>query len=830
MVRKTIDCTDYVPLGDVDWVEQTERGLLLGVGEEKVRIDVLSPDVLRLKISQAGSFDESPTFAACFEMPAPPPFEVKDTPDEILVETARIRLRISKRPFAMDAYREDGSVIFEDYRDDEGHARGYLQLNDAFVVTRRLAPRDSIYGLGEKTGPFDRRGQNYALWNTDILHPDVLRLNHLYEADHTLSGRSPEFDPYYTSIPLFYHCSAADDAARVAGFFVDNGYKGNFEFSAEQYYRYAFAGGQYTEYVFAGPDLRGALRAYTFVTGRMAAPPLWTLGHHQCRYHHYTDEEISAIGRQYRERGIPCDVLWLDIGYMDGYRVFTWHPTRYPDAPRFLDALKESRFRLVTIVDPGVKVEPGYPVFDEARARNLLCKTESGNLYIGKVWPGRSAFPDFVKPEARAWWASLVAQHVASGVAGIWNDMNEPATGDIEPFGMRFDRDGEDHPHERYHNQFALLMARATSEGLAEARPDHRTFVLSRAGSAGIQRYAAQWLGDNCSNWEHLQMSVPMALAMGISGQPFIGADIPGFVSTPSPELAARWVQCGALMPFCRYHNHWGEPDQYPWSFGPEVEAICRDAIRLRYRLLPYLYSAFFQASESGDPIARPLVYDFQQDPHARETADAYLLGEALLVAPVCTPGCTERRVYLPAGTWVDWHTEERHAGGQFITAKAPLDRIPLFARGGYIIPSYESAPESTMGHAPERLVLHVFVPDEDGEFVSELHEDDGLTLAFARGAYYRTTFRLTRRGAALSVSAAVTGRGFPEFRRHALRLVFHGFRGKEITLDGRVVRVEEGVVEFENRAEDFTLALTLDDARSAAVPRAGQGALHEAL
>ncbi len=816
MVRMAINCTDYVPLGDVDRIEQTERGLLLGVGQERVRIDVLFPDVLRLKISQAGSFDESPTFAASFEMPTPTPFTVTDTPDVVIVETARLRLRISKQPFAMDAYREDGSVIFEDYRDEAGIARGYLHLNDSFIVTRRMARHDAIYGLGEKTGRFDRLGRDYVLWNTDVLHPNVLRQNHLYEADLTLSGQSTKFDPYYASIPLFYHCQSPDDGAQIAGFFIDNGYKGNFEFSADHLYRYAFSGGQYTEYVFAGPSLREALRAYTFVTGRMAAPPIWALGHHQCRYQHYTDEQISAIGRQYRERRIPCDVLWLDIGYMDGYRVFTWHPDRYPDPPRFLDAIKESQFRLVTIIDPGVKAEPGYPVFDEGHARNLLCKTEAGNLYIGKVWPGRTAFPDFVKPEARAWWASLVARHVATGVAGIWNDMNEPATGDVEPFAMRFDRDGEDHAHERFHNQYALLMAMGTAEGLSAAQPDLRTFILSRAGSAGIQRYAAQWLGDNCSNWDHLEMSVPMTLAMGISGQPFIGTDIPGFVSTPSPELASRWIQYGALTPFCRNHNHWGEPDQYPWSFGPEVEEVYRKALDLRYRLLPYIYSAFVQASESGDPVARPLVYDFQQDRRARETEDAYLLGEALLVAPVCEPGSRARRVYLPEGTWIDWHTEERYTGGRFITAKAPLDRIPVFARGGYIIPSYASAPESTMGHAPELLVLHVFVPDEDGEFLSELQEDDGVTLAFSRGAHHRTAFRLTRRGTALSVSAAVTGSGFAEFRRHTLRFVFHGFSGREVTINGRALRVENGVVELENRAEDFTLSLVLDEARGA--------------
>lgn len=816
MVRTTINCADYVPLGCVDWVEQTERGLLLGVGEEKVRVDVLFPDLLRVKISQGSSFDESPTFAACFEMPAPPPFEIIDAPDEVVVATSRVRLRISKRQFAMDAYREDGSVIFEDYRDEAGNALGYLHLNDAFVVTRRMAPPDAIYGLGEKTGAFDRRGRNFVLWNTDVLQPNVLVQNHLYEADLTLTGKSTKFDPYYASIPFFYHCKSDGDAAMVAGFFIDNGYKGNFEFSADDFYRYAFSGGQYTEYVFAGPDLRGALRAYAWVTGRMAAPPLWALGHHQCRYHDYTDEQIFAIGERYRELGIPCDVLWLDIGYMNGYRVFTWDTDRYPDAPRFLDSLRERGFRLVTIVDPGVKAEPGYPVFEEGRARNLLCKTESGKIYIGKVWPGRTAFPDFVKPETRAFWASHIARHVASGVAGIWNDMNEPATGDLEPFAMRFDRDGENHPHERYHNQYALLMAMSTSEGLSAARPDLRTFVLSRAGSAGIQRYAAQWLGDNCSSWEHLEMSIPMTLAMGISGQPFIGADIPGFVSTPSPELAARWIQCGALTPFCRNHNHWGEPDQYPWSFGAEVEEVCREAIRLRYRLLPYIYSAFFRASETGDPIARPLVYDFQHDRRAREANDAFLLGDALLVAPVYEPGSTSRQVYLPEGTWWDWHTGERYAGGQLVTVKAPLDRIPLFARGGYVVPTYVSAPESTMGYAPELLVLHVFLPEQDGEFYSELHEDDGLTLAFSRGDYYRTVFRLARRGASVSIAAAVTGRGYAEFRRRALRLVLHGFGGSELALNGRALRVEDGVVEIENQAEDFTISIVLEGARGA--------------
>ena len=487
---------------------------------------------------------------------------------------------------------------------------------------------------------------------------------------------------------------------------------------------------------------------------------------------------------------------------MNGYRVFTWNTDKFPDLPGMLAKLGQDKLRVITIVDPGVKFEPGYAVFDEGLAKNLFCKTEAGNTYVGQVWPGRTAFPDFSKPEARAWWGELNARHVASGIAGIWNDMNEPATGQVPPFQMRFDRDGANHPHERFHNQYGLLMAMATHEGLLAAEPSLRTFILSRAGFSGIQRYAAQWLGDNCAEWSHLAMSIPMTAGMGVSGQAFIGGDIPGFMSSPSAELAARWTQYGALTPFCRYHSERSEPDKYPWSFGPGMEKLARHALHLRYRLLPYIYSAFVAASETGAPVQRPFVFEFQNDRQAWETDDAYLLGEALLVAPVLAVGCTARHVYLPPGTWVDFYTGERYAGGQFITAAAPADRIPLFERGGYVIPMYDQAPVSTMGHYPELLELRVIVPDEDGDTLSMLQEDDGLSHAFASGAFLRTTFGVTRRGSQVTVTSRTSGKGFPEFRRSRLRFKLVGFRGDRIELDGLPVSVQNSQFECENRGE----------------------------
>ncbi|HWZ91304.1 MAG TPA: TIM-barrel domain-containing protein [Polyangiaceae bacterium] len=810
LARASINSKYHVGLGAVTSFERIERGLLLGVGEEQFRAEVIRADVLRLKISRAGQFDETPTFAADFVMPGAVPFQVTETVDTITLKTAELELVISRAWFGLAMYRADGSVVFEDAAGPTGRAVGYVQLNDSFILTRRIARHDAIYGLGEKTGGFNRRGRNFILWNTDVLARDVLNLNRLPEADHSLTGFSTNFDPYYTSIPFFYHCRATGESAALSGFFLDNGYKANFEFEARDLFRVEFHGGQYTEYVFAGPSMQRVLEAYTFITGRISVPPLWALGHHQCRWHDYTAADVLGLGKQYRDRAIPCDVLWLDIEYMNGYRVFTWNTEKFPDVPGLLAKAKEQKLRIITIVDPGVKFEPGYAVFDDGLAKNLFCKTEAGNVYVGQVWPGRTAFPDFSKAEARAWWGKLNAAHIGSGIAGIWNDMNEPATGDVAPFAMRFDRDGENHPHERFHNQYALLMAMGTHQGLLEAEPELRTFILSRAGFSGMQRYAAQWLGDNCAEWSHLALSIPMTAGMGVSGQAFVGGDIPGFTASPSAELAARWTQYGTLTPFCRYHSERGEPDKYPWSFGPGTEKLARAALELRYRLLPYIYSAFVRASETGAPVQRPFVFDFQHDRQARETEDAYLFGEALLVAPVLHAGSTGRHVYLPPGTWLDFYTNERHSGGKYVTASAPLDRIPLFARGGYVIPMHETAPLSTMDHQPKLLELHVIVPSEDGETHSEMQEDDGLSTAYERGALLRTQFSVVRRGGRVTITGSSTGSGFPEFRRSRLRFVLRGFSGASALLNGAEVLVQNGRCECDNRGERFELAFTL--------------------
>ena len=807
-----ISLEHHLPVGRAEHVERTPHGLEAVLGRERLRVHVVRPDVLRLAVSRGGAFDEAPTAAVCVDplaMHAPFELERDDPGGRVLLRTEALVLTLGLDPFSLEVHRPDGSVVLETALDAQGRPWAYATLNDAFVVRRRMRPEDAVYGLGEKGGRLDRRRRDFTMWNTDVLDPVASReFTAGRSADDPRADRtSPEYDPYYVNIPFFLHHSLPSGA--VSGSFVDNAYRGTYDFTDPEELSFCFAGGSYVEYVFGGPDLPAVLEAYTWLTGRTSPPPLWSLGFHQCRWHRYDAAAVEAIGARHRELDVPCDALWLDIEHMDGYRVFTWDPELFPDPEGMLARLSAAGLRVVTIVDPGVKAEPGYPVYDAALERDVLCRTQSGEVYVGQVWPGRTAFPDFATEEGRRWWGELNAAHVRSGLAGIWNDMNEPATGVIPPQAMRFDHGRAS--HERYHNQYALLMALGTVSGLREAEPDRRTFVLSRAGFAGIQRVAATWMGDNQARWDHLAVSIPMASGLGLSGQAFVGADVGGFQGNTSAELFLRWMQYGVLTPFCRSHSEIGNVDQYAWSFGPLVLEHVRAAISLRYRLLPYLYACFLNAAETGAPVQRPLVFDHQYDALVAELDDQFLLGRDLLVAPVVAPGVTSRQVYLPAGLWYDWHTGEAVAGPRFVVAPTPVERIPVYARGGAVVPMWREAPQTTSGHRPTEVELHLFVPADDGATTTSLlQEDDGLTTAAASGARVRTTFSVTRQGSDLRLTAAVDGDGFPEHARERFVLHPHGATVVSASLDGAPATVVDGAVVVPNTGTAFRLDLVL--------------------
>lgn len=581
-----------------------------------------------------------------------------DTPGwrEAVLAESRIRAR-------------EGDII------PEGRARLELRLKKA------LRPGEQLYGFGQRSGRLERRGRKFSHWTID---PDF--------------GHGRHQDNLYQAQPVFM---ALKDGA-AWGLYLNCSYYSQIDAGASQADTLELIahGGELDYYLLAGPTPRAVIEQLTCLTGRPLLPPLWSLGYHQSRWSYGSEAEVWDIVEGFKERDIPLEVVHLDIDYMSGYRDFTWDSGRFPDPKGLVSALGEQGIRVVTIIDPGVKAElgRGYRAADEGAAQGVFLTNPDGSLLEAYCWPDAAFFPDFSRAAVRRWWGEQHrASHLETGVAGIWNDMNEPATFD-RPFSTGLSKqkplplatphgEGEERTtHAEVHNLYGHLMGRATFEGLLSLRPDKRPWVLTRSAFEGTQAYATAWMGDNSSWWEHLELSLHQLPSLGLSGQPFVGVDIGGFFDAPSPELYARWIELGTFYPFMRTHACAGTPPQEPWSFGPEVEAIARQAIRLRYRLLPYFYTLAHQAHRDGTPWLRPLLYDFPHDPEAVASDDQLMVGPHLLLAPVYQPGRTHRQVYLPKGVWYDFWSGATYSAGHQLVA-APLGRPPLFVRGGAALP-----------------------------------------------------------------------------------------------------------------------------------------------
>ncbi len=550
---------------------------------------------------------------------------------------------------------------------------------------KKLHPSEKFFGLGEKGGGLDKRGRELVLWNSDT------------------PGYTDSSDPLYQSIP--FYIGLRDSIAY--GVFFNNSYKSRFNFGAGQqrYSSFSAEDGPLDYFVIYGPSIREVVQRFSDLTGKMPLPPMWALGYQQSRWSYFPDTEVMRLAQTFRDKDIPCDVIYLDIHHMDGYRVFTWDSTRFPQPKKMLSDLANDGFKIIPIIDPGVKADSNYFMAKEGLADNHFVKYPDGTTHIGEVWPGKSYFPDFSNSNTRIWWGKHVAEFRKQGVRGFWNDMNEPACwGQAFPLETIFDDDGRNSSHKKMHNLYALHMAQATYEGLLKEFPNERPFILTRAGFAGIQRYAATWTGDNLATEDHLELGIRLMLGLGLSGQPFAGTDIGGFMGTPSPELYARWIEVGALSPFCRTHSHYGSNDKEPWSFGENIEDISRKFIKFRYDLLPYLYTLFHNSSEDGAPIWRPMFYEFQNDPKCYDWAyqQQFMLGPNILVAPVTRVGQYTKKVYLPEGRWLDWNTERVYEGKQEIIIDAHLDWLPMFLRNGTILvrrDAQDYADESAIKH-----------------------------------------------------------------------------------------------------------------------------------
>ncbi|TVR03153.1 MAG: DUF5110 domain-containing protein [Spirochaetaceae bacterium] len=629
---------------------------------------------------------------------------------------------------------------------------GFVWSREGIGLATARGQSDAVYGLGEKTGFLEKSGRLYQMWNSD-------------EPQHL-----PTRDPLYQSIPFFIHVGPEG----AVGHFIDAPERSWFDLRDHRQVAVTVEQQWVDSWYLFADSAAGVIERYTELTGRMELPPLWALGFQQSRYSYETAARVREVATEMRDRAIPCDVLHLDIHYMRGYRVFTWDPERFGDPTALIGDLREQGFRVVTIVDPGVKVDADYPVYMEGVRDGHFVRSGDGSVYVGKVWPGDAVFPDFSRTATRSFWAAQHRELFSAGVAGIWNDMNEPAdfTGNMHdrprftpPSDTWVDNDGRPQSLDRFHNLYGLAMCMATREAFETQRPGERAFVLTRAGYAGIQRYAAVWTGDNHSWWEHLAASIPMLLNLGLSGVPFVGADAGGFQDDASGELYARWMQCAALTPFFRAHSVIGSANHEPWSFGARVEAVARAAVELRYSLIPYLYALFAEAARTGLPVMRPLVLHFGSDPRVRNLNDQFMLGPSLMAAPVVQPGVECRSVYLPEGSWCDFHTGDHYQGPMDVAVPAPLERIPLFVRTPAIIPRCAVAPSLDASAVSGSLYLDLYPGPVNSVVQFRLHEDDGISTDYRNGTYDLTELTLRSSGDGWSLDAAPLHRGLIDRR-----------------------------------------------------------------
>ena len=716
----------------------------------RVEVALLAEDLARVRLLPAGCEPARSWALARDEWPATKVRSDAGESGMLRLTTDAMRVELTPNPFRVTFSWPDGVPFAED--DPElgmgvVAPLGSADLPDADLPAggvrcyKRLAPGERILGAGERTTPLDRRGEHLVFWNTDPPHR------------HGEDTRA-----MYASIPFWMGLREG----RAYGIFLDSVWRTDLDTGAKRpdVLSFGAAGGDLTYYVFAGPTPADVLARYADLTGHMPLPPKWALGFGQSRWSYFPEAHLREVAEGFRRRHIPCDTLWLDIDYMDGYRVFTWGPRRYPDPERLLRDLGDQGYNVVTIIDPGVKVDPTDETFAEGLERDYFVRRADGSLFTGVVWPGESAFPDFSRDEVRRWWGERHRALLEAGVAGIWDDMNEPsltdflaqiggaAHGTTLPGDASHFPDGMDAPplpHVAFHNAYGMQMARATYEGQRALRPDRRHFVLTRSAYAGIQRYAALWTGDNDSSWAHLRLAARMCLALGLSGVPFVGFDSGGFWDNATGELLVRFTQLGSVFPFFRNHSALGTTPQEPWAFGQPYTAFVKDAIELRYRLMPYLYTIFAEAARTGAPIARPLAYAYPEEDALATVDDEHLLGGDLLAAPVMKQGALRRQVEFPRGAWVEWWTGRRFTGPLREGVESPLDVLPLFAREGAIIPLGPIM--EYVGQRPaDPITLACYLGDYDGaEAAGTLYEDDGETLAYQRGSWRLTRFMAFR-------------------------------------------------------------------------------------
>lgn len=789
-------------------------GLEVRRGASSVRITALTDQILRVRIGRPAVATEDASWAVPRLVRAQH-VRVRGIADGFA--TPSLTVRVDPATLALTITDPAGKVIMADTADP-------VRLDGrGFTLRKRMPQEEHYFGLGDKTGGMDRRGKTFVDWNTDAF------------------GYSPADDPIYKSIPFFIGTGGEGGSW---GLFLDNSWRTSFDFGHKTDGVLELGGpdGPIDYYIIVGPSMGEVVRRYTDLTGKAPLTPKWALGYQQSRYSYMSADELRGVAARLRAEKVPTDVLWMDIGYLDNNTPFTVNKTTFPDLKGLVAGLGRDGFKVITITDLHVAANRpagSYFPYDSGKAGDRFVKNADGTTYVAPVWPGPSVFPDFTQASTREWWGGLFRKQVDEGIAGAWNDMNEPAIFETPtktmPLTVEHRIASDDFTprtatHAELHNIYGMENTRATYDGLRRLAPDERALVMTRASYAGGQRYAVTWTGDNSATWEHLKLSVQQIINLGLSGFSYSGADVSGFAGGPSADLLTRWFEIGAFYPVFRDHSATGTPRVEPWVDGPEHLAIRRRFVEERYKLLPYFYALADQNARLGDPIMRPVAYDY---PTAlRMPCDqswTFTLGRSLLIAPPPHPESPQSYdICLPAGGWFDYWTGlpavaktalgidpiqsasqatgERHEQGDRLTDTPHLDRMPVFVRAGTILPR-QAVTQSTAETPAGPLQLDVY-PGDGCE--GTLYVDDGHSMAYTRGVLLRQTVRCSQTPNGLRIDFGQRVGSYHAWWSK-LRVTVHGWTGAGTAMIGgkSVASQADAVAQ--------TLAFTVADQRKPA-------------
>ena len=739
-----------------------------------LKVTILRDSLIRFRFTTKGYFSNDFSYAIDkTQLHGYNFLELTEEETYFQIRTSKVKCKIQKADLRLSIYDLNDLLILEDelgFHWEESYEYG----GNIVKMSKSSKDGECFYGLGDKATQMNLKGKRVENFATD---------QYAYQKEQ---------DPLYKVVPFYIGLQNKQSY----GIFFDNTFRTFFDFCQERRNVTSFwaEGGEMNYYFIYGPQMQDVVATYTDLTGKPELPPLWVLGYHQCKWSYYPESKVKEITSKFRELKIPCDAIYLDIDYMDGFRCFTWNKNYFPDPKRMVAELAEDGFKTVVIIDPGIKIDKDYWVYQEALEKDYFCKRADGPYMKGKVWPGECNFPDYTNPVVREWWAGLFKELISEiGVKGVWNDMNEPAVMEVPnktfPMDVRHIYDGNPCSHRKAHNIYGTQMARATYHGVKRFVYPKRPFVITRSAYSGAQRYTSSWTGDNVATWEHLWIANIQVQRMSISGMGFTGSDIGGFAEQPTGELYARWIQLGVFHPFCRTHSSGDHGNQEPWAFDEEVINITRKFVSLRYQLLPYLYTMFWQYIEEGIPMLKPLVYYDQDDTQTHYRNDEFIFGNQILVCPILEPNAVGRRMYIPRGEWYNYWTNEFSVGGREVWIDTKFDEIPVFVKAGSIIPKYPV--QQYVGELEfDELTLDLYF--KLGKEKSVVYEDAQDGYDYKKGRYSFLSLRTIGKEKELIVQLHKEGKYETPYSKYKINLIGLPFKVTEIEIDNEKVTFDQ--------------------------------------